>query len=140
MKSCEGCKSKLVDSEKEPCDSCEEECNWEPGEPGEPSPCEGCYFLCEGGAACCAGPMLGMPLAEADDFCQDCDLPEDERDCDGCSDLTLPSFCFEEETLKEVIDHYEQQSREYPEYEHFRVMLELNRGYLASLLSARGVE
>ena len=140
MKSCDNCKSKLVDSEKEPCNSCEEECNWQPVEPGERSPCENCYFRCEEGAACCAGPMLRMPFAESDDFCQDCDKSSEEMDCENCSDLELPGSCFIEDTLTEVIDHYEWQSKEYPEHEYFRAVLEQNKGWLTALKSARGVE
>lgn len=140
LRNCDNCKSRLVDTEKEPCYSCEEECNWQLGEPTESSPCENCYFRCEEGAACCAGPMLGMPLAESDDFCQDCDKSSKEMDCENCSDLVLPGGCFVEDTLIEVIDHYESQVREYPEYEHFRVVLGRNKGYLTILKSARGVE
>ena len=129
--------SRVLDSGIEPCNSYDDEySNWQYAENPDPSPCEGCYFRCDEGVACCAVPMLGMPWSESIDFCQECDEPEN---CENYEKFSLPSSCFVEDVLKDVVDLFEWQSKEYPENEYFKAALEQNEGFLATLLSARGV-
>ncbi len=56
------------------------------------SPCKKCIYLCEGGEACCAGLILGIPWAEANSFI----------DWDG--ELQLPTECDAEVDFKAIVD------------------------------------
>jgi len=56
------------------------------------SPCTNCKYVCEGGEACCAEPILGVPWAEANSFI----------DWDG--ELQLPTECDAEVDFKAIVD------------------------------------